>query len=187
GGEELGNQVAMSSMDFDAVKAGLFAPFGAGRKVCHNAMDFLHGHFPRHFLKERIHSSGRCNGLNAAIDKMGGLTARVINLAENLGIVPVNGLGQFPVALQLGVVVQTRDKAVPLCIGIDGVVLSDDEPPAAFGFFFKRENEAVSDHSVFGAKVGHHGWDHKTIGNCTVANFHGGKQLGEHKYSTSSK
>ena len=171
----------MGGVDLDAVKAGLFASPGAGRKVCHNAMDFLHGHFPRHLLKQGVHGGGRCDGLDSAIDKMGGLTARVINLAENLGIVAVNRLGQLPVALQLSVVVQPGDKAVAFGIGVDGVVLGDDEAPPALGFFFKVANKAVGDQSIFGAEVGHHGRDRKAVGDRAGANFHRGKQLGEHK------
>ena len=89
GREELADQIAVRSVDLDAVDAGLLGDHSAGDKFADHGLDFLGGQRAGLFADD-FAGDVRCrDGLLAADQPAGGLVARMVKLNEDLRIIGV--------------------------------------------------------------------------------------------------
>ena len=92
------NQITVSRMDLNSVKTGFFRVQSGDAEILYQLPDLTDCQLPWDFLIPWTGDRGTGNGLHAAVNLSVGLSARVVNLAENFGAVLMNGIGEPSVA-----------------------------------------------------------------------------------------
>ena len=170
----------MRRVDLNSVKTCLFHSFGSGSEVLHDLMDLVDRDLAGKIHAERILDRGRGDRLHVPVDVVLGLAARMIHLAEELGVVFVDRLRQLPVALDLLVVVKARDELVALRVLVDRIVFRDDHAPAALGLLLDILDVPLCDHPVFRAQVHDHGRHDQPVGDHAVSDLSRCKKFRHH-------
>ena len=168
------HQVAVGPVDLHPVKAGLLGPAGAVSKLLHQLVDFLHRQLPGRFRHGGL-PDGRGAHRPLPGDGAAGLPARVVNLDHNLSACLVDPAGQLLMGLDLAAFPQSRQPCKSPGLGGDGVVLGDDEPPAAPGLVLVVGQVFLCGGAVGIAVVCHHGGNHQAVFQLQLANAEGFK------------
>ena len=109
------------------------------------------------------------------------LSARVIDLAEDLCSVAVDSLCHLSVAGDHILLIDPGDSGISARIGVDRIVFRDDEPIAAFGFCLMVADILLCGISACVTHVGHHCRNGKSVldlyisdvkGLCHAADLH---------------
>ena len=161
GGEELCDQVAVSTMDLDAVKSALFGAQGGVAVFGHHILYFLCCEWNGNLISEGTGDGAGGSGVTSlgnAVRRC--LPAAVIDLSQDGRAVLVDAFGELRVALDLSVVPESGCAAESVAFGGNIVIFCDDETPAAFGLGLMVGEIALGRSAVYVAEIGYHG------GNC---------------------
>ena len=158
--EELGKQVAMGTVKLHAVEASLLGTCRGGGKISHQLMDLVNGHLASKILASGAGSGAGRDYVEATGRLRHNLTAGMVHLADDLGAGLVHGVDQSFIALNLVVVIQARNTCVALATFLHGIVLGDEQAPAAACLLDHVAHIAVGNHAIERAVVGDHGGHH---------------------------
>lgn len=174
-GHEAGDEVAVARVDLHAIKAGLLGVGGGDAELAHQLLDFLDGGLPGHISVPGAGHGGDGHRLHATIDVAVGLTAGVVDLAEDFAAVLVDGVGHLLVAGDLRVLIETSHILVSGGIAVDAVVLGDDQAKAALGLGFVIADVLLRGIALRGTHISDHGGDCKAVGDFAGADFQRGE------------
>ena len=162
GAHELGDQVAVGGVEFDAVEPCLLDPPCAFAELFDQIVDLFDGHGPDRFaLGDLLGVDDFMAGGAGQVDQLvagrhevlagpGGLAARVLDLHGAAGTVAVHGLRQFGQEGNMGILIDrdTGDRRPPR-VAVGRRRTHDDQSAAALGGLF-----VVGDHPLVDGAIG---------------------------------